>query len=163
VKTKRDVIAPNRYSDSDELGERKFKGHNRVVRELGKFTLWREWASESSVQLTRVRGRGCGAVHALVIANISGRFKLEGAMVLVIILGERGCGAHVCAFIHMWLKFTGAFSRRAYIDLTTKSADLSNIRSLATDPDDRDTAVTMRDHVMQEQAIIKRLWTKLEG
>jgi hypothetical protein len=48
VKTKRDVIAPNRYGDSDELGERKCKGKNRVKRELGKFTLWREWASESN-------------------------------------------------------------------------------------------------------------------
>jgi hypothetical protein len=98
-------------------------------------------------------GWGCRSVCALV--NVSRCLKLEGTMVLIASLSEGGDRSQICAFIHTCIKLARALSWWTHIYLTTKRADMSNIAPFASNPDDRNTPVTVRDHVVEEQTVIE--------
>jgi hypothetical protein len=118
--------------------------------ELGKLSLRGEWASESDMHLPRVRGWGCGAVHALVITDMIGPLELERIEVLIVSLREGGGGAQIRAHIHMGLKLSGTPTWWADEYLTTKRVDLGKVRPFTSYPNDSNTAVTVGNHVVKE-------------
>jgi hypothetical protein len=87
--------------------------------------------------------------------DVSRRLELEGKMVLLVVLNEGGSRYQICTYIHMQLKLAGLLSWWAYKQLTTKRVDLSNIRPLASNPNDGNTPVTMRNHIVEDHTVIE--------